>query len=449
MQSSCPEVAITPVREGRPAGLGRINLRMTLSPRTIAQRTIPSVALISTPQGLGTGFVVRSDGRIATNHHVIEGATDAVVTIGEREYREVRVVAADPKHDLAVLAIDAADLPVLSLGDSGEVHPGTEVVAIGHPLGLGNTISDGLVSGIRELGPGLRLLQVSAPISTGSSGGPLLDELGNVIGISTLVVTKGQNLNFGVPVNYLKELLEKPETPMTLAELSEHFEYPVLERNVPSHDLSLLDECSAEDLVLIEREIARAIGVGAPLYNEGHHEACFRIYEGTALSLEGRLEGAARSVADALLEGVKTAAKAADYTAKAWAMRDAFDGILDVIDRRLVAGAGGGRKLPQHELSILAGCSDDHLKQIVFAIGDAIDVGAPLYNDGHPEACFRIYQGTALDLINRLRECPGPVQALKEGLDRAGAEKTYEAKAWAMRDTFDALLLIIDKRSMN
>jgi hypothetical protein len=419
---------------------------MTLSPRAIAQKTIPSVALISTPQGLGTGFVVRADGRIETNHHVIEGATDAVVTIGETEYREVRVVAADPKHDLAVLAIEAADLPALTLGDSADVHPGTEVVAIGHPLGLGNTISDGLVSGIRDLGPGLRLLQVSAPISTGSSGGPLLDEHGRVIGISTLVITKGQNLNFGVPVDYLKELLALPERPMSLEDLCEHFECPALERAVPNHDLSLLEGCTAEDLMMVEREIARAIGVGAPLYNDGHHEACFRIYEGTALALQGRLQGSASKVAGALLDGVRTAASAPDYTAKAWAMRDAFDGVLDAIDRRITSGK---RSVPLHDVAILKGCSDDHLRQISFAIGDAIGVGAPLYNDGHQEACFRIYQGTALDLINRLLECPGPVQALRDGLARAEAEKSYDAKAWAMRDTFDGLLLVIEARSLN
>src|SRR5262252_706184 len=97
---------------------------MTLSPRVIAQRTIPSVALISTPEGLGTGFVVRADGRIATNFHVVECTSEAKVTIGDKEYADVRVVASDPKHDLVILAIDAVDLPVLALGDSNEVHPG-------------------------------------------------------------------------------------------------------------------------------------------------------------------------------------------------------------------------------------------------------------------------------------------------------------------------------------
>ncbi len=427
-------------------------IRMTLSPRVIAQRTIPSVALISTPTGLGTGFVVRADGRIATNHHVVDGALEAVVTLGEVEYRNVRVVASDPKHDLVLLAIDALDLPVLPLGDSTDVHPGQEVVAIGHPLGLGNTISDGLVSGIRELGPGMRLLQVSAPISTGSSGGPLLDEQGRVIGISTLVVTKGQNLNFGVPVNYLKELMAAPESSMTLAEMARDYVRPVPERSVPAHDLAVLEDCSPEEVAMVELEIARAIGVGAPLYNDGHHEACFRVYEGTALSLRDRL-GSVNRVAAALIGGVETAARAPDYTAKAWAMRDAFDGVLDVIDRKLSEMGGAKKKLerkvPQHDLALLGGCPDEGLEQITFAIGDAIEVGAPLYNDGHAEACFRIYQGTALELTQRLEGCPGPVGALEEGLARADGEDGFEAKAWAMRDTFDGLLLVIKKRTMN
>jgi serine protease Do len=423
---------------------------MTLSPRLIAQRTIPSVALITTPQGHGTGFVVRADGRIATNHHVIEGAPEATVTIGDKEYRDVRVVASDAKHDLAVLAIDARDLPVLTLGDSNEVHPGQEVVAIGHPLGLGNTISDGLVSGVRNLGPELRLLQVSAPISSGSSGGPLLDEQGRVIGISTLVVTKGQNLNFGVPVNYLKDLMSRPETPMSLAELSEHFEQPkVLEREVPNHDVSMLDDIPAEDAAMVEREIARAIGIGAPLYNDGHHEACFRIYQGTALRLDRQLTGSARKLAAALMDGVLRAEDLPDETSKAWAMRDAFDGVLDVIDRNISPRTKLERKVPQHELSLLKGCSDEHLRLIANAIGEAIEVGAPLYNQGHSEACFRIYQGTAFELIQRMKECPGPTKALQDGIARAAAAESDDAKAWAMRDTFDGLLLVIEKRSLN
>jgi hypothetical protein len=165
--------------------------------------------------------------------------------------------------------------------------------------------------------------------------------------------------------------------------------------------------------------------------------------------MQMRLEGAAKKLAEALMAGVRNAAEAPDYTTKAWAMRDAFDGLLDVLDRKLAAGLTGFRQVPQHELAVIKGCSDEDLKQIVFAIGDAIDVGAPLYNDGHPEACFRIYQGTALDLIHRLRECPGPVKALQSGLERANGEKSYDAKAWAMRDTFDGLLLLIDKRSLN
>jgi S1-C subfamily serine protease len=421
---------------------------MTLTPRLIAERCIPSVALIRTPDGLGSGFVVRADGRVVTNLHVVLNAREATISIGDRTFDDVRVVAADPDRDLAVLAIDARDLPVLELGDSASIRPGQEVVAIGFPLGLGLTISEGLTSGLRQLGD-LELLQVSAPISSGCSGGPLLDEHGHVIAIATLVVTKGQNLNFGVPVDHLKTLLREPERPISLADLADLTlsATPPTRRTVPDHPLDLLAGCDDEDVDQIERAIEGAIGVGAPLYDDGHHDACFRIYEGTALSLALRLDGPAARIGATLKAGAAAAARAGDATAKAWAMRDVFDGVLDVIRRR--AGGPIVRQVPEHDASLLEGCGDEQLVQIVSAIEGAIAVGAPLYDDGHPDACFRIYQGAALDLIQRLAPGAGPARALDAGMARAADLAGAEAKAWAMRDAFDGLLDVIERRSAN
>jgi S1-C subfamily serine protease len=180
-----------------------------LTAEQIAEKATPSVVLIRVPAGLGSGFVVSNDGRIVTNYHVIRGAKQAtVVTADGREFKDVELMAADPGHDLAVLRIGAHGLRALALGDSAIAKPGEHVVAIGHPLGLGNTVSDGLLSAVRVISPQRTLLQISAPISPGSSGGPVFNDRGEVIGISTLLISGGQNLNFAVPINAVKPLLD-------------------------------------------------------------------------------------------------------------------------------------------------------------------------------------------------------------------------------------------------
>src|SRR5262249_4148351 len=162
------------------------------------------------------------------------GAKNATIVLADnREYREIEVVAADFAHDLVVLRVPARALSALLLGDSGRVQPGEPVVAIGHPLGLGNTVSNGLVSAVREIQPDLVMLQVSAPISPGSSGGPLLNESGEVIGISTFVFSAGQNLNFGMPINYLKHILAAGGRAQTLQEFAEAQEKLRPHRAVP------------------------------------------------------------------------------------------------------------------------------------------------------------------------------------------------------------------------
>ena len=116
----------------------------------------------------------------------------------------------DPSHDIALLKIDAHGLPFVKLGNSNRMEIGERVVAIGNPLGLQNTVSDGLVSAWRE-GDGLKLMQVSVPLSNGSSGGPLFNLAGEVVGVTTASLAGGQNLNFAVPVNYVKSLLREAQ----------------------------------------------------------------------------------------------------------------------------------------------------------------------------------------------------------------------------------------------
>lgn len=317
---------------------------VTLSPAQIAARVTASIVSIRSPTGLGTGFIVREDGWIATNFHVVVGARALVVaTPDQHEYPVVEVLAADRLHDLALLRVDAT-LGALVLGDSDAVRAGDSVVAIGHPLGLEDTVSNGLVSAIRVIDPELTVLQISAPIAPGSSGGPLFSDRGEVIGVATAYSTKGQNLNFGIPVRYLKELLLDVD-PISLTEFAdltaepdEHERgprLPSIHREVPHHDLALLAGCSNLDLQRAGRLIGEAIEVGAPVYNERHFAACYHVYEGAALDLEKRLPAACKGPKKAMRDGRTRAAKLDDPSAQAWAMRDAFDGLVEVIERKL------------------------------------------------------------------------------------------------------------------
>ena len=161
-------------------------------------------------QGLGTGFIVSADGLIATNLHVIGEARPIHVLLhDQRRFDVTSIQATERSQDLALLKIDASDLPVLPLGNSDELQEGQPVVAIGNPLGLERSVVSGILSARREI-DGRTMLQVALPIERGNSGGPLLDLQGRVHGLLTLKSLKTENLGFAIAVNALKPLLEKP-----------------------------------------------------------------------------------------------------------------------------------------------------------------------------------------------------------------------------------------------
>jgi tetratricopeptide (TPR) repeat protein len=162
--------------------------------------------------GLGSGFFVSSDGILVTNYHVVAKAGFATVVLPSEATLFVEgVLALDEQSDLAVLKVNGKDLPTLNLVARGEAPPiGARIYAIGNPVGLSNTLSDGLVSGLRTLEPGLAVLQMTAPISPGSSGGPVLDTSARVVGVATLASREGiQNLNFAVPAEKVHDILAK------------------------------------------------------------------------------------------------------------------------------------------------------------------------------------------------------------------------------------------------
>ncbi len=159
---------------------------------------------------LGTGFVVKPDGLIATNMHVIAEARPITVkTADGKKFPVKTIVATDRKLDLALLQVQGEDLPSLPLGDSEQVKNGQPVVAMGNPYGLSHSVVSGVISGTREI-DGREMLQLAIPIETGNSGGPLLDMHGRVLGLLTMKSQVTANLGFAMPVNALKTLIEKP-----------------------------------------------------------------------------------------------------------------------------------------------------------------------------------------------------------------------------------------------
>jgi S1-C subfamily serine protease len=192
-----------------------------LSPQEIYRNETGGMALIETydNQGrkreLGSGFVVSSDGTAVTNYHVIRGAYRATVKFGDGTVGSVEgVYAYDQDRDVAVIRLAPPPKTVLEIGDSDKVQVGERVVAIGSPLGLQNTMSVGIVSAIRN-----GVIQMSNPISPGSSGGAVLNQYGKVVGVSVASIALGQNLNFAIPINWAKPYLNAG-TPRPLSDVA-------------------------------------------------------------------------------------------------------------------------------------------------------------------------------------------------------------------------------------
>jgi len=192
----------------------------------IVVRTRPAVVVIETDEALASGFIIKPDGIIVTNHHVVANAKSMAVKLPSGEvYKNVFLLSADPDNDLAFLKIEAVDLPTIPLGNSNNVQVGDEVLLVGAPQGLEQTVSNGLISGIR-LDNGVRILQTSAAASHGSSGGPLLNRSGEAVGVMSFKLIDGENLNFAIPINYVRGKLDTLtlSTPKAFEPLKSHAE---------------------------------------------------------------------------------------------------------------------------------------------------------------------------------------------------------------------------------
>src|SRR3989449_202859 len=170
-------------------------------------------------RGLGSGVIVNANGDILTNHHVVDGADQITVEMSNRKVYSAKLVGSDAPSDLAVLKVDASNLPVLSLGNSDNVRVGDVCLAVGNPLGIGETVTAGIISA-KGRATGLSdgnfedFLQTDAAINQGNSGGALVNTSGELIGINSQIVsTSGGNigLGFAVPSNMAKTVLAQLE----------------------------------------------------------------------------------------------------------------------------------------------------------------------------------------------------------------------------------------------
>lgn len=163
--------------------------------------------------GAGSGVVIRPDGYVLTNNHVIKNAQDIQVTLANDKKLKGKVIGRDGFTDLALIKVEAKDLPVAKFGSSKKVEPGDWAIAIGNPLGLDHTVTFGIVSALgrslSELGPNVELIQTDAAINPGNSGGPLLNIDGELIGINTAIRGDAQNIGFAIPIDVARDVAEK------------------------------------------------------------------------------------------------------------------------------------------------------------------------------------------------------------------------------------------------
>ncbi|MDT4955190.1 MAG: hypothetical protein QOJ02_3328 [Acidobacteriota bacterium] len=303
-----------------------------LTARQVAARVLPSVVLVETPCGrgrtmFGSGFVV-AQGMVATNRHTVECDGESYVTLVGQD-KKFRVVAKylDAAHDLAILKEEGLNATALPLSDAQNLSIGDKVYAAGNPRGLEGTFSDGIISGLRY---SAGRIQFTAAISPGSSGGPVVDEYGRVIGVTVSYLEGGQNLNFAVPTAFLKTLIAdvqsgkandaravKAPTPLPV---------PTRRAGAISYTLIVDNSSTLKEQFIFVKRVARALieqngaddGARVVFFTPGgaRRPARFATDRGALLesveSIEARSDGWTQPVIDALVDTIQKAAHPAN-----------------------------------------------------------------------------------------------------------------------------------------
>ncbi|MGP3956958.1 S1C family serine protease [Nonomuraea sp. 3N208] len=217
-RASVPTTATVPAVSGAAVNAPAILAKIEPSIVTVRTRSVGVNALMEpvAEQGTGTGFVIAANGLIATNNHVVEGAQAITVTLRDGRTLTAKVLRSDPAADLAVLRVNATNLPVAPLGDSSTLKVGDPVIAIGNALALpgGPTVTEGIVSALDrtvQTDAGARLqhvIQTDAAINPGNSGGPLVDASGRIVGINTAAAGDAQNIGFSIAINGARHTID-------------------------------------------------------------------------------------------------------------------------------------------------------------------------------------------------------------------------------------------------
>ena len=227
----------------------------------------------------GTGFIVSGDGYIVTNKHVVaDPEAEYTVFLNDGSKKSAQVTARDPLQDLAVLKIDASNLPTLKMGDSSKVKIGSTVIAIGNALEFRNTVSVGVVSGLHRSivaqggdgGPESlqELIQTDAAINPGNSGGPLLNLSGDVIAISTAMAQGAENIGFAIPVNKAKKAVESTRQSGKIMYPFLGVHYMVITKNIAQEQKLARDY----GVLLVSGEGSSAVVAGSPAAKAGLRE---------------------------------------------------------------------------------------------------------------------------------------------------------------------------------
>lgn len=214
-----PTPEVVSEASGSGAGMLRFADLPIRSVKDLVSKFAEGVVLIQTPDGLGSGFVITEDGHCATNYHVVEGQTRVAVTIfhrtenGEFErksIRDVKILSLNPHFDLALLQIpkqEGLDFRPVYIAPDDSQREGDSVFAIGSPLGLERSVSEGIVSTKNRNMEGIVYIQTTAQINPGNSGGPLFNSRGQVVGVINMKLTFGEGLGFAIPVAYLRHFI--------------------------------------------------------------------------------------------------------------------------------------------------------------------------------------------------------------------------------------------------
>jgi hypothetical protein len=305
-----------------------------------------SIVLLEFQRSYGLGFVA-PNGRIVTSFHVVADEQDITAHLADGRVIPVkRVAAVDQKRDLAVLDVGLLDATPARVPAPRLVDEGTVVHAYGMVPNEGRVRwVDARVATVQVLGSTLTVYRLEGEVPSDASGGPLIAGDGTTLGVVTVAESDEGLITLAVPWRYLEPLLlQNAELPLSALALGER---KPPRREVPTHPLSLLEGSSPAGLDAAREAIAGAIQVGAPAYNEGDVDRCYRVYADAARKLiEGRRD--CPGVQAALRAGLARAEALDDVDHQAWAMRDAFDGLLGVIEKfRRAHVTPGGRGGPR------------------------------------------------------------------------------------------------------